>query len=463
MIELKNISKTYKSKKSTNTVALKDISIKFPDKGLVFILGKSGSGKSTLLNIIGGLDKCDNGEVIINGKSTKEFKEKDFDAYRNTYMGFVFQEYNLLENYSVEKNIKLALELQHKKATSEEIQNVLKQVDLDDISKRKINELSGGQKQRVAIARAIIKNPEIILADEPTGNLDSQTSTQIWQILKKLSKTKLVIVVSHDSESATKYASRIIRIQDGEIVSDNGNTTPNNKPKEFKLQKAKLPFLYCLKMGAGSLFHKKVRLVLSTLLIVFSLICLGVMASVYSTNWTEKMLEIGHFDEFQYIMKNSITNGITTEDVYAEIVEMTNEVSKEINNFILQAVIFFLIFAAIILMTFINSSIKFRKKEIGTLRALGCRSIDIIKMFLYESVILMLIALAISFLIVPSILNSVNEFIMNQTSTDIEMFEFGIKQILEITVTMLIIVILGNIIPVRKVTKQKPIDTILDK
>ena len=157
MIELKNVSKTYKSKKSTNTATLKDISIKFPEKGLVFILGKSGSGKSTLLNIIGGLDKYDSGEVIINGKSTKDFKEKDFDAFRNTYMGFIFQEYNLLENYSIEENIKLPLELQNIKSTDEEVKNALKQVELGDISKRKTNELSGGQKQRVAIARALIK------------------------------------------------------------------------------------------------------------------------------------------------------------------------------------------------------------------------------------------------------------------------------------------------------------------
>ena len=202
MIELKNVSKTYKSKKATNTTALNNISIKFPEKGLVFILGKSGSGKSTLLNVIGGLDKYDDGEVIINGKSTKDFKEKDFDAYRNTYMGFIFQEYYLLENYSIEQNIKLPLELQHKKVTEQAIKDALKQVDLEDISKRKTNELSGGQKQRVAIARALIKNPEIILADEPTGNLDTETGEQIWKILKNLSKDKLVIVVSHDDESA---------------------------------------------------------------------------------------------------------------------------------------------------------------------------------------------------------------------------------------------------------------------
>ena len=291
MIELKNVSKTYKSKKATNTTALNNISIKFPEKGLVFILGKSGSGKSTLLNVIGGLDKYDDGEVIINGKSTKDFKEKDFDAYRNTYMGFIFQEYNLLENYSIEQNIKLPLELQHKEVTKQAVQNALKQVDLEDISKRKTNELSGGQKQRVAIARALIKNPEIILADEPTGNLDTETGEQIWKILKNLSKDKLVIVVSHDDESAEKYADRIIKIKDGSIISDNGNND-NTNTQEYNLLGARLPFFYSFKMGVSSLGHKKVKLIISTLLIVLSLICFGIMLSAYSSDINTKVLDL---------------------------------------------------------------------------------------------------------------------------------------------------------------------------
>lgn len=888
MIELKNVSKTYKSKKSTRTQALKNISIKFPEKGLVFILGKSGSGKSTLLNVIGGLDKYDDGDVIINGKSTKKFKEKDFDAFRNTYMGFIFQEYNLLENYSIEQNIKISLEMQHKKATNEDITKALKQVELEDISKRKTNELSGGQKQRVAIARALIKDPEIILADEPTGNLDSQTSEQIWNILKKLSETKLVIVVSHDTESAEKYADRTIKIQDGEVVSDDG-TNDIESTKEFKLQSAKLPFFYNLKMGAGSLLHKKFRLVLSTILIIFSIICFGVMLSAYTSdlntqtlklfeengptdvsineykkdikylelmkeqlnhmgdsNWQELLEEyspieisektkeevgkntgmkwnevytvdfisegnvikypetlqseenmpiyyyfgvntadlkilkaddvsfknlignkpqaddevvissyladcilyrgsmakdtndtnqeekefkpkdyqeivtsgkyvnlcgeiyvkiVGISNETEILKEYDFLKDIKTSDywqdnlsqenrekvekayskIYSEIMrnqskiyvnsafitKMQNEKNtiynkltrikydnetnyiekaayldksieictdkgtKTINSlneneivlsenilnvisnyeyqntyekfsnkyeskeeFIIQylkdnniigktiktsvkngtavkdenefgeykiigvvssekspttmstddilnligmgdfgqniiyyaqsvieplitskihlsqltrhvdnidemktilkyypvdeakvlsessysetatqasviaylfqfvakyGVIFFLVFTAIILMNFINSSIKFRKKEIGTLRALGCRSVDIIKMFLYESIILMIIALAIAFVVIPNIINKVNAFMTNELLMDINILNFGLTQILEITGIVLLIVVLANIIPVRRITKMKPIDAILNK
>ena len=864
MIELKNVSKTYKSKKSTNTAALKDISIKFPEKGLVFILGKSGSGKSTLLNIIGGLDKYDSGEVIINGKSTKEFKEKDFDAFRNTYMGFIFQEYNLLENYSIEENIKLPLELQNIKSTDEEVKNALKQVELGDISKRKTNELSGGQKQRVAIARALIKNPEIILADEPTGNLDSTTGEQIWNILKNLSKDKLVIVVSHDNESAQKYADRIISIQDGIIISDNGEQEAVNT-QEFKLLNAKLPFFYSFKMGVGSLGHKKVKLVITSVLIIFSLICFGIMLSAYVADVNSKTIELfsenGETNVFltrfkqkisyaeklkdesslqyneeleekyspididedfenevkektgttwsriydidsssgstkmiysdttqntdnmpmyyyignrfssnflfvetdnlnlerniigkmpekddeimisSFVADNIIYSGCYSKDsndeqaevkkfkpqnynelvnsgkyinisdmAYMKIVGIVdfsdvlsqyasmkttkvselssngdiasvlskfssevynsqyyfyvnssfiNKIKKEENtassvktkikyndkdytsqivayinkeitvcddnqikniteikadeividegtlnlitdndyansyeneknkydskekflvkylkdNSIIgktlktsvnqgknvdneqdyveykiigvyyepvidslnstiyyskdvvkpligekvhcehlmkrvktvdemkkivslypvdnsdvmsscqysdnamdaisisymltfvskKGVIFFLIFAALILMNFINSSIQFRKKEIGTLRAIGCRSIDIIKMFLYESLILMLITLAISFAIIPKLISAVNNFVANNLFVNMEVLKFGATQIIQITTIMLVIVILANVIPVKKITKMKPIDAILNK
>ena len=196
------------------------MSIKFPERGLVFILGKSGSGKSTLLNVLGGLDQVDKGEIIIKGKSSKDFSQSDFDSYRNTYLGFVFQEYNILNEFSVGENIALALQLQGKNASKEEITKILDEVDLKGFADRKPNELSGGQKQRIAIARALIKNPPIILADEPTGALDSRTGIQIFDTLKSLSQHKLVIVVSHDREFAEQYGDRVIELKDGKIISD---------------------------------------------------------------------------------------------------------------------------------------------------------------------------------------------------------------------------------------------------
>ena len=220
MLKALNLKKQYKPKDGVVVNALDDVSIDFSDTGMVFILGKSGSGKSTLLNVLGGLDKYDSGEVIVKGKSSKDFSQADFDSYRNTFIGFIFQEYNILQEFSVEKNIGLALELQGKKADKEAINELMEKVDLKGYGKRKPNTLSGGQKQRVAIARALVKNPEIIMADEPTGALDSKTGAQVLDTLKKLSKEKLVIIVSHDREFAEYYADRIIELADGKIISD---------------------------------------------------------------------------------------------------------------------------------------------------------------------------------------------------------------------------------------------------
>lgn len=220
MLEIKSLCKTYKTKGNVITKALDNVSITFPQTGMVFLLGKSGSGKSTLLNLCGGLDTPDSGEIIVKGRSSKTFSGSDFDSYRNTFIGFVFQEYNILNEFSVEDNIALALELQGKSKDKERIHNILKQVELESFAKRKPNTLSGGQKQRIAIARALIKDPEIIMADEPTGALDSNTGKQVLETLKKLSETKLVIIVSHDREFAEIYGDRIIELKDGKILSD---------------------------------------------------------------------------------------------------------------------------------------------------------------------------------------------------------------------------------------------------
>ena len=222
MLEVKHLVKTYsvKGKDSTVVHALNDVSLKFPDTGLIFILGKSGSGKSTLLNVMGGLDIPDSGEIIIKGKSSKDFKAGDFDSYRNTYLGFIFQEYNILDEFTVGKNISLAIELQGKKPDQKEIDSILDEVDLSGLNNRKPNELSGGQKQRVAIARALVKHPDIIFADEPTGALDSKTGKAVFDTLKKLSTNHLVVVVSHDRDFAEQFGDRVIELKDGQVISD---------------------------------------------------------------------------------------------------------------------------------------------------------------------------------------------------------------------------------------------------
>lgn len=221
MLEIKKIHKVYTTDNFKQT-ALDNVSLNFRESEFVSILGPSGSGKTTLLNIIGGLDKYTSGDLIINGVSTKKYNDRDWDTYRNHKIGFVFQSYNLISHQSVLSNVELALTLSGVSSSErkERAKEALKQVGLEKHINKRPNQLSGGQMQRVAIARALINDPDIILADEPTGALDSETSKQIMDILKKISKDKLVIMVTHNPELAKEYSSRIIKLKDGKVIDD---------------------------------------------------------------------------------------------------------------------------------------------------------------------------------------------------------------------------------------------------
>ena len=213
MITIKNVNKYYHSGNEV-VHAVRDFSVTFPNKGLVFILGPSGSGKSTLLNILGGLDLPDSGEIWIEDYELSKLSKSERTAYLNSYLGFVFQEYNILKDLTLNENISLPLEIQNvkRKKRKELLDEIIKKVGLEGLEKRKVSQLSGGQKQRIAIARAVIKNPKLIIADEPTGNLDSETSTTIFELFKELSKDRLIIIVTHDEESALMYNDMLIRI-----------------------------------------------------------------------------------------------------------------------------------------------------------------------------------------------------------------------------------------------------------
>lgn len=238
MLQLKNIVKSYTVGELTQ-VALKGISLNFRENEFVSILGQSGSGKTTMLNIIGGLDRYDSGDLVINGISTKKYRDADWDAYRNTSIGFVFQSYNLIPHQNVLSNVEMALTLSgvSRKERRKRAVEVLKKVGLQDHIHKKPNQLSGGQMQRVAIARALINNPDILLADEPTGALDTETSIQIMNLLKQIAEEKLVIMVTHNPELAEAYSTRIVNLKDGQITSD---TNPFDAPEgsvEEKLTK----------------------------------------------------------------------------------------------------------------------------------------------------------------------------------------------------------------------------------
>lgn len=269
MLKLKNITKIYKSG-DEKVEALKGIDIEFRESEFVSILGQSGCGKTTLLNIIGGLDRYTEGDLIINGKSTKDFKDRDWDAYRNYSIGFVFQSYNLITHQTVLSNVELALTISgvSKKERRQRAIKALEEVGLKDQIHKKPNELSGGQMQRVAIARALVNNPDIILADEPTGALDTKTSVQVMEILKKISKDKLIIMVTHNPELAEKYSSRIIKILDGKITDDSNpiehNKKKNEKVDQDKKRRTSMKFFTALRLSLNNLMTKKGRTILTS-------------------------------------------------------------------------------------------------------------------------------------------------------------------------------------------------------
>ena len=296
MIVLKEIEKIYLTKNSPQVVALKNINLTFESKGMVFITGKSGCGKSTLLNILGALDSCTSGSMIIENKNINEFTEKELDNYRNSYVGFVFQEFHVLNAYNVYDNIRLAKELQQEKISEKELDAYLEKVSLTNLGKRKMNELSGGQKQRIAILRALIKNPRIILADEPTGNLDKINSEQIFEILKEISQEKLVIIVTHDLEAAQKYADRIIELKDGEIIND---TKPTLNPEKttLTLKESHLPFLFALKLAWNNLKRYPKKCILTIILFFISLLCCILLINSSLFNSTSLAIKLMNLNE----------------------------------------------------------------------------------------------------------------------------------------------------------------------
>ena len=267
MLEVKNISKIYDTGDFKQT-ALDNVSIKFRKCEFVSILGPSGSGKTTLLNIIGGLDEYTDGDLIINDVSTKKYNDRDWDTYRNHSVGFVFQNYNLIPHQSLLSNVELALTLSgvSKNARKKRAIEALDKVGLIDHIHKRPNQLSGGQMQRVAIARALVNNPDILLADEPTGALDSKTSVQIMDLLKEVAKDRLVIMVTHNSELANEYSNRIIELKDGKITNDTNPVDEESKEVKSKgrSRKTNMSFTTALSLSLNNLMTKKGRTILTS-------------------------------------------------------------------------------------------------------------------------------------------------------------------------------------------------------
>lgn len=331
MLELKNITKVYEMANFKQT-ALSKVNINFRESEFVSILGPSGSGKTTLLNIIGGLDKYTSGDLIINGISTKKYKDSDWDSFRNHRVGFVFQSYNLISHQSILSNVELALTLSgvKKEERIKRAREALIKVGLKDHINKKPNQLSGGQMQRVAIARALVNNPDILLCDEPTGALDTKTSEEVMSILKEISKDKLVVMVTHNEELAKTYSTRIISIKDGVVIDDTNPYTDTYEHKEDKVtkstktKKTSMSFLTALSLSFNNLLTKKGRTILTAFAGSIGIIGISLILS----------LSNGVNEYIRRVQEDTLTSypvsiSSSTADMSSMMLELANQTKRE--------------------------------------------------------------------------------------------------------------------------------------
>ena len=300
MIELKEVRKTYQTKKE-KVEAIKEINIKLPDRGMVAIVGRSGSGKTTLLNLIGGIERIDSGEIKVNGKEINKLKEKELSEYRRKEIGIVYQKYNLIEELNVKENIEIYLEISRKERKEEEIKEVLKELEIEDIERRKINELSGGQQQRVALAEVILKEPNIILCDEVTGALDKKTSKKVIEKLKEISKERLVIIVSHQIEEIEEYIDRKIEIEEGKIKEDKIIKEEKERKEEKEEEEGKIKVKSFIKILKGWTKVKLKRLIFLGLGLIITFILMLFSISVLYIDETKMLLKGLYENNIQYV------------------------------------------------------------------------------------------------------------------------------------------------------------------
>ncbi|MFT2804868.1 ATP-binding cassette domain-containing protein [Candidatus Phytoplasma asteris] len=445
MFNVNHLSKNYVTKRGNMTMSLQDVSLKLPDKGMVFILGKSGSGKSTLLNVLTGIDVANGGVVEVCKVPITTFNQKYLDNYRNGMIGFIFQEFNLIEDMNVFENIVLALQLQNKKPDVALINDLMNQVGLDvSFLNRRVNELSGGQKQRVAIVRALVKNPKMVFADEPTGNLDSETGTQVFDLLQNLSKEKLVVIVSHDSESAYKYADRILECKDGKVISDmtrKKDTTKKSKDKKQVFKEGQvltaemianltnltknpalenfdktdetkvlqqdtdfvsfpscLPFSFVAKAALKSFKNKKFFLALTVLVTAIATFIFMFFAFTFlSYKW------FGICDKiYQMYELFEGYKGYVELYLFVGVVQIAVKIIQIISSPMFW--VWILSVPGAMIMLYFSMSAKLQNKKMGILRALGSNGVNVGKIFLVEAFFFALFQMVLTFVLLLSIL-----------------------------------------------------------
>ncbi len=321
MLELKNVSKIYQTKEE-KVFALDHINLSFKDNGLVFILGQSGSGKTTMLNVLGGIDSMTEGEVLYDGNSLSSLS---LEEYRRDIISFVFQEYNLLPKLNVYENLALVISSKEKEEKDKLVKDILSKIGLEGYENRRVNELSGGQKQRIAIGRALAKNSKILLCDEPTGNLDSNTSKDIIELLKVISKEKLVIIVSHNEELANSFADRIVHIKDGKVDNDEEiHDLADNLNQEIK--KNTMSFKTILNYGLNNLSSHKFKTVISAILLVLSFISIGCMAICLTYSSESINYKLSKDDKIEYVVGNSGSQDFPSTQYYGQELNDINSI-----------------------------------------------------------------------------------------------------------------------------------------
>lgn len=369
MLEIKKISKSYITG-AFKQKALDEFSLKFRKEEFVSILGPSGSGKTTLLNIIGGLDHYDSGDLIINNKSTQNFTDKDWDAYRNNCIGFIFQSYNLISHISILENIEMGMTLSgvNNKTKRKEALEALERVGLKDHAHKKPNQLSGGQMQRVAIARALATNPDIILADEPTGALDSKTSTQIMELIKEISKDKLVIMVTHNRQLAEQYSTRVVELKDGHLLKDSNPVTQEEETnKKLKIKKTAMNFATALKLSFNNIKTKKGRTALISFASSIGIIGIAIILSL--SNGFQ--IEIDNFEKTTLseapiiISEQSMDMDEESINSIQDTISNNEKYPKDQNVYVLEDIMKTMNHTNIITKTYLDYIEKINKKDIA--------------------------------------------------------------------------------------------------
>lgn len=458
MIEVKDIYKSYGSGKNRHEV-LKGIHLSFRENEFVAILGPSGSGKTTLLNVIGGLDHYDSGDLIVNNISTRGYSARDWDSYRNHSIGFIFQSYNLIQHQNILSNVEMALTISGVSGRKRRDMAVraLEKVGLADHLTKRPNQLSGGQMQRVAIARALVNNPPVVLADEPTGALDSKTSVQVMELLKEVAKDRLIIMVTHNPELAEQYATRIITLKDGEIISDTDPYIPEETKEAVtkNMGHSSMNVFTALSLSFQNLWTIRSRTLLTAFAGSIGIIGIALISALssgvdsYIDNQEANMGILG-----------KETDTVSYTDTLGTVMSTVTRIITIITSALIATVAVSLVVSSIMIGVITYISVLERRKEIGILRAMGASRHNISQIFNAETFITGLLSGCMGVGLAYVLIVPLNAFLHGATQiTDINAF-LPFRYALILIAISVVLTTIGGIIPAHNASKSDPVEAL---